>query len=329
MTKDIPNIFSYATSELSQDAMIAWLLQWASPEYGEADPDLHRTGKEFVRLLAGKSDDFHIESVDVGRQWENIDIWAEINDNTVLIIEDKTGTTIHDDQLERYKISVKREYSGKRTDLCYAYVKTSEEPRSVLMSIEQSGFKTISRAEILRCLNGYRGNDTLMVSYRKHLQGIEDSVMSYKTLPEKKWGWNAWQGFYKELESRVDIDSWGYVANPSGGFLGAWWHFIDEKDCTMYLQLEQGKLCFKISYEGEGDRSEVRFREHIKLMKLAQGRFPEIRRPDRFGTGTYMTIAVVDEESLFGNGPVNFDKLTTKLKEYETLVDNCCTSNVG
>ena len=44
MTKDIPNIFSYATSELSQDAMIAWLLQWASPEYGEADPDLHRTG---------------------------------------------------------------------------------------------------------------------------------------------------------------------------------------------------------------------------------------------------------------------------------------------
>ena len=329
MTKDIPNIFSYATSELSQDAMIAWLLQWASPEYGEADPDLHRTGKEFVRLLAGKSDDFHIESVDVGRQWENIDIWAEINDNTFLIIEDKTGTTIHDDQLERYKISVKREYSGKRTDLCYAYVKTSEEPRSVLMSIEQSGFKTISRAEILRCLNGYRGNDTLMVSYRKHLQGIEDSVMSYKTLPEKKWGWNAWQGFYKELESRVDIDSWGYVANPSGGFLGAWWHFIDAKDCTMYLQLEQGKLCFKISYEGEGDRSEVRFREHIKLMKLAQGRFPEIRRPDRFGTGTYMTIAVVDEESLFGNGPVNFDKLTTKLKEYETLVDNCSTSNVG
>lgn len=329
MTKDIPNIFSYATSELSQDAMIAWLLQWASPEYGEADPDLHRTGKEFVRLLAGKGDDFHIESVDVGRQWENIDIWAEINDNTFLIIEDKTGTTIHDDQLERYKISVKREYSGKRTDLCYAYVKTSEEPRSVLISIEQSGFKTISRADILRCLNGYRGNDTLMVSYRKHLQGIEDSVMSYETLPEKKWGWNAWQGFYKELESRVDIDSWGYVANPSGGFLGAWWHFIDAKDCTIYLQFEQGKLCFKISYEGEGDRSEVRYREHVKLMKLAQGRFPEIRRPDRFGTGTYMTIAVVDEESLFGNGPVNFDKLTTKLKEYETLVDNCCTSNVG
>lgn len=323
MTKDSPNIFSYATSELSQDAMFAWLLQWASPECAEADVNLHHIGQKFVRLLIGKDESFLINSIDVGRQWENIDVWAEINDDTFLVIEDKTGTSVHDDQLERYKASVVREYNGKRTNLCYAYVKTSEEPRSVLMSIEQSGFKTISRADILKCLNGYCGNDTLLVSYRKHLQGIEDSVMSYKTLPEKKWGWNAWQGFYKELESRVDIDSWSYVSNPSGGFLGAWWHFIDAKDCTMYLQFEQGKLCFKISYEGEGDRSEVRNREHFKLMELAKGRFPEIRRPDRFGTGMYMTIAVVDEYTLFGEGLVEFEELTHKLNKYESLVDEC------
>lgn len=323
MKKDIPNIFSYAASELSQDAIFAWLLQWASPEYADVDPDLHRTGREFVRLLAGKGDDFLIDGIDVGRQWENIDVWAEINDNTFLIIEDKTGTSVHDNQLERYKASVEREYLGKRTDLCYAYVKTSEVPRSVLMSIEQSGFKTISRADILKCLNGYCGNDTLLVSYRKHLQGIEDSVMSYKTLPEKKWGWNAWQGFYKELESRVDIDSWSYVANPSGGFLGAWWHFIEKGDCTMYLQFEQGKLCFKISYEGDGDRSEVRSRAHSKILEFARGRYPEIHRPDRFGNGTYMTIAVVDEGSLFGEGLVDLDALASKLREYETLIDEC------
>ena len=147
--------------------------------------------------------------------------------------------------------------------------------------------------------------------------------MSYKTLPEKKWGWDAWQGFYKELESRVDIDSWSYVANPSGGFLGAWWHFIDAKDCTMYLQFEQGKLCFMISYEGERDKSVVRNREHVKLMALAKVRFPEIRRPDRFGTGMYMTIAVVDEDTLFGEGLVEFEELTHKLNKYESLVDEC------
>ena len=174
-------------------------------------------------------------------------------------------------------------------------------------------------------MDGYQGDDTLLVSYRDHLSKIEESVNSYKVLPEREWGWNAWKGFYKELELRVGIDSWGYVSNPSGGFLGAWWHFMEIGDCELYLQFEQGKLCFKISYEGEEDRSEVRYRHYSRLIAIAHDRFPEIRRPDRFGTGTYMTIAVVDERVLFGDGPVDFDLLEEKLKRYESLVDNYCS----
>lgn len=324
MRKKTPNIFSFATSELSQDAMFAWLISWSAPEYAAADPELHRIGQNFVRLLAGKESDFKIACVDVGRQWENIDIWAEINDNTFLIVEDKTGTSIHDDQLERYKASVEKEYAGKRTDLCYAYVKTAEEPGSVLKSIEQYGFRTINRAAILKCLEDYKGADSLLISYREHLREIDARVNSFRSLPEKEWGWDAWQGFYKELESRVDIDSWSYIANPAGGFLGAWWHFVEEGDCTMYLQFEQGKLCFKISYEGEEDRSEVRYRQYSRLLAIAHDRFPEIRRPDRFGTGTYMTIAVVDERIVFGEGLLNMDVLVSRLIQYETLIDECC-----
>lgn len=324
MGKKYPNIFSYATSELSQDAMFAWLLMWSAPEYAESDHELHRIGKQFVWLLTGKDACYPIESIKVGRQWEGIDIWAEINEGAVLIIEDKTGTSVHDDQLRRYMASVEREYAGKRSDLCFAYVKTGEEPYSVLKGIEQSGFKTVTRGDILNCLEEYHGSDTLLVSYREHLRKIDASVSSFRTLPEREWGWDAWQGFYKELELRVGIDSWGYVANPSGGFLGAWWHFVEIGDCEMYLQFEQGKLCFKISYEGDGDRSEIRYRHYTRLMAIAHDRFPEIRRPDRFGTGTYMTIAVVDECVLFGDGPVDFDLLVEKLKRYESLVDNYC-----
>ena len=91
----------------------------------------------------------------------------------------------------------------------------------MLASIEQSGFKVVCRQDILACLNKYNGTDTLLLSYLDHLQKLEDSVMSYKQLPEKQWGWFAWQGFYKELERRISLDSWSYVANPSGGFLGA------------------------------------------------------------------------------------------------------------
>ena len=96
----------------------------------------------------------------------------------------------------------------------------------------------------------------------------------------------------------------------------------------MYLQFEQGKLCFKISYEGEENFSEVRYRNYSKLMALAKDQYPEIRRPNRFGVSTYMTIAAVDEVSIFGGGLVNFAELTYKLQQYEKLIDECCNSKV-
>ncbi|MBB1077961.1 hypothetical protein HUU62_26545 [Rhodoferax sp. 4810] len=46
MTK--PNLFSYATSELSQDAFICWLLSWITPEIREYDKNIHEL---FVNLL--------------------------------------------------------------------------------------------------------------------------------------------------------------------------------------------------------------------------------------------------------------------------------------
>lgn len=321
MKQKVPNIFSFATSELSQDAMFCWLLQWASPKYADTDPSLHKLGQEFVRLLSGKEQDFEISSIDVGRQWENIDIWAEINDDTFLLVEDKTGTTIHGGQLSRYKSSAEKEYGGKRSDLRLTYVKTGNEPLAVLRKVRQAGYRTVCRDEILKCLSEYEGSNQLVISYREHLQILEDATSSFKILPERKWGWNAWQGFYMELEKLLDIKSWDYVANPSGGFLGAWWHFVDVGDVSIYLQFEQGKLCFKIAYEGDENRSQVRDKFHSLLMSRVKDNFPEIHRPTRFGAGTYMTIAVVDEEDIFGEGVLNLEDVVNKLKRYEGLLD--------
>lgn len=39
--QNLPNLFDIATSELSQDAFITWLLRWASPEFAQADAALH------------------------------------------------------------------------------------------------------------------------------------------------------------------------------------------------------------------------------------------------------------------------------------------------
>lgn len=321
---NVPNIFSFATSELSQDAMFSWIIQWSDPKYKNKDHSLHEVACAFVRLLIGQSD-FLIEKIQVGRQWQNIDIWAEINENSILIIEDKTNTSIHDDQLERYKSVVEEEYNGKLIQQFFVYVKTGNEPLSTLKEIERKGYRTISRIDIIKCLENYNGNNYLLTNYVNHLKEIENETQSFSILPVDQWNWYAWQGFYKELETRLTLTSWDYVANPAGGFLGAWWHFTPIKDGDMYLQFEEKKLCFKIYYEGELNRSDVRWEMHNRLMSIARDRnHSEISKPARFGAGLYMTIAVVDSHYLFGDSIVDIDELVRKLLVYQELIDICC-----
>ena len=327
LAKNNPNIFSYATSELSQDAMFAWLMQWSAPSNKDNDKQLNDIANDFVKMLIGDKQ-YSVNTIEVGRQWQNIDLWAEINDDTFLIIEDKTNTSIHDEQLERYKSIVEKEYKGKRNKLFFVYIKTGNEPLSVLKEIESKGYRTVSRLDIINCLNQYQGNNTLLLNYLEHLKKIEEETQSFLKLPVNRWGWYAWQGFYKELEKWLNLDSWDYVANRAGGFLGAWWHFTHIPDGEMYLQFEEKKLCFKIHYQGNRDRSEVRWEQHNKLMAIANAKnHSEIVKPSRFGAGKYMTIAVVDPDYLFGIEQVDFNSLISKLYDYQQLIDICCKNN--
>ena len=98
-----PNIFKLATKELSQDGFFTWLIQWADNTYIQHNQQLNETAKDFVRLLLDETSDYQIKKVEAGRQWNNIDIWAEVNDEYAIIIEDKTNTGEHSEQLERYK----------------------------------------------------------------------------------------------------------------------------------------------------------------------------------------------------------------------------------
>ena len=49
-----PSLFKFASSELSQDAFICWLLSWASPENKDKDPGLHNCGLELIKAFFEK-----------------------------------------------------------------------------------------------------------------------------------------------------------------------------------------------------------------------------------------------------------------------------------
>ena len=111
-----PNIFHYATKELSQDAMICWLIAWAGRNEEACDDEeqkaLRACGRQFVQALLNHKRNTQIQfsgniETEIHQQDKSIDILARITDSAtgnqhVLLIEDKTGTGDHGDQLERY-----------------------------------------------------------------------------------------------------------------------------------------------------------------------------------------------------------------------------------
>ena len=136
-----PNIFDIATKELNQDAFIAWLLQWAEPANKQFDEHLNLCGQEFVRRLISTQHQQSISTIsktEVGRQWKNIDVWAKVyttEGNYLIIIEDKTFTSEHSNQLLKYKKSGEDFCLKNDFKLVCIYLKTGSEPEKDRKSV--------------------------------------------------------------------------------------------------------------------------------------------------------------------------------------------------
>ncbi len=322
-----PNIFRIATKELSQDGFFTWLLQWGAPENEKHNSGLFNSAQSFIKLLLSKQ---NIENVEVnkvvaGRQWEKIDNWAEINNEYLIIIEDKTFTGEHSNQLEKYKKTATDWCEKNNYKLVCIYLKTGVESKSALDKITNKGFQIIDRKELITFFSKNVVSNDIYNEFVENLNQLESSINSFESLPLSKWHWYSWQGFYQFLDSNLKVSDWQYVANPSGGFLGLWWHFLSWKDYYVYLQIEQGNLCFKIGevYENHSSVRNEWFSillKHIKTEKMS-----EIEKPSRFGSGTYMTVGLVSRKNWLGADDSMLDKeqVIRNLKKYEDFLSNC------
>jgi hypothetical protein len=138
--------------------------------------------------------------------------------------------------------------------------------------------------------------NAIFLDFLEHLEELEEAVQSYSNRPIGDWSWESWKGFYKQLQLEILGLGWDYVPNQSGGFLGAWWHSKKWQDCDVYLQIEQGPLCFKISVPDKSRASDMRDGLHKELMEATKRLTQSLplKRPKRFGSGWTMTVAVVE-----------------------------------
>lgn len=327
--KKRPNIFDYATSELSQDAFLTWLIQWADKDYRETDSPLNACAVSFVQELLGKDNFFAVESVEAGRQWNNIDVWALVNNKYFLVIEDKKGTKEHSDQLNRYSERSKKHYEKSDIEIKLVYFKMEEQGK--YSEIKQAGFSLFQRSKMLSILADYinsteqsKQND-IIVDYYRNLDNLDKKIKSYLTKPLNEWYWYSWQGFYSELQKHIN-GNWEYVSNAAGGFLGFWWNWhyskIDGKEFEYYLQLEQDRLVFKLYAYKENERREIRefYRRHLykkaKELNISISQFGRL--------GAYMGVAILkdDYRLTYENGLLDFQATVENIKRIMKLIND-------
>lgn len=328
MNSKTPNLFEFATSELSQDAFLCWLIKWSEPVYSNSNPKLHEFAVCFVRALLGFNEDFTINSVEVGRQWERIDVWALINKKHIIIIEDKIGTAEHSGQLDRYYKIAKDYYQDTEIEITPVYYKMIEQGK--YSNIEKAGYKVFDRSQMLNILTSHieapnsEIHSDIIRDYFRHLCDLDAKINSYKTLQLEQWHWFSWIGFYAELQKHIDA-TWEYVPNQSGGFLGFWWHWNshthNNNKFDFYLQLEQSSFVFKQYCHNPDMRLEQRDFYRKYLYAKAKDHQIPIHQFGRIGQWMGVARLNSDYRKVDNNGLLDFNLTIETLLKMQHLVD--------
>ena len=107
------NIFDFATKELSQDAVICWMLNWV--KYPESE--LFELGKDMFALLGEKEINVN-QKITIKTQFKKADIVVVLHgERRIIIIEDKVYSTEHDNQIDLYKKTISDSEVQKELDV--------------------------------------------------------------------------------------------------------------------------------------------------------------------------------------------------------------------
>lgn len=315
-----PNLFSFATSELSQDAFICWLAAWADSALQTQNEPLHATATAFLdRLLeVGKGPKVsEYRSIAIERQENRIDVLLVVNGDIAIIIEDKTNTKDHSDQLPRYKKALATKFSENR--IAAIYLKTGDQ--CDYGNAEQAGYGCFLRRDFLEIFGKGKAlgiTSDIFTDFCRYLQGIEEAVQSFATVQVRQWKRPQWKGFFITLKEKLGDGDWDNRGHGGGGSLTFRWYCCPDK----YLGLHEDELGFRIAVTDES-LQEAKWSEWSRML-LAKNDTTGIRiKPSRFKPGTRMKVAVLngDYRQLQPDGRLDLDRTLETIRMAKALMD--------
>ncbi|NRD22706.1 PD-(D/E)XK nuclease family protein [Winogradskyella litoriviva] len=228
-----PNIFNYATSELSQDAFIAWLLSWSDAKYKAVNEPLHQLSLKFLEsLLTKQSIQLNeISDLKIKTQFHKIDVFVSFimdSKSYGVIIEDKVHTIEHNNQLARYVNKVKE--LNSETIIVPIYFKTGYQVN--LTRVKENKYHHYTVKDLLKVLKkdnvAQISNDVLtqyhgyILEKEKEYDNADEDANAYVTAPLKDWNWWTCSRFFHEYKNHFNA-GWGSVGNKREALLAFWY----------------------------------------------------------------------------------------------------------
>lgn len=130
------------------DFFMSWTIRCADEIHQNGNKKVYENSRKIVCKLLGLefTDIQKFSNIKVWKQHKNIDLWVELDVNdekSAIIIEDKMYSTIHSNQLERYKEIVDNYYAERSIkEIAYVLLRPDYELEDQDKEIiEESGFK--------------------------------------------------------------------------------------------------------------------------------------------------------------------------------------------
>lgn len=337
-----PNIFSIATSELSQDAFLTWFMLWADSSYRSVNPYLHEQAHRFIRWLHERAGVQlpPYTCVALKRQFKRSDVFVTLSSvgqlDHHILIEDKTFTRDSNDQINRYIKAVRA--AGIVGVVVPVYLKSwLEEPQEIVPGLARIYLPDL--ASFVEAIDLKRANSEILSNWSEHILARHASTECYKEYPVNMWQWDQWHGFFNALTHHPFIlplePGFGYVPNQSGGFIGCWmgWEEHPEVDQT-YLQIDaypekSVRMTFRLGAKSGNKVSGAQAHAMFDaISKLSKGHGCRVKPSMRFQPGKSSCFAILDEHIIaerFEGMPDMEQAVQTVLKSH-ALLKECSAS---
>lgn len=268
------------------------------------------------------------------------DLQVVMDNDTNVWIEIKIDSTLENDQKCRQLDFIKTQPKDRLCYMLLGYSACFLNQYTLIGELKEQlkcpsdGFAVVTASEIIHYLQdsrilqeiGIKTRDMrdLVICYRDALHELNRRTSEYHLKSSDNWNDADWIGFFAECRRRcpsMESAGSGYVYRASGGFIGCWWSFVrlnDEPEVDIYLQFEYRRLCFKISCNSKDARGDMRNEVSRLLLDEAAGSNIAVSRPQHFGRGWSMTVAVCDNPII--SGQVDWDSIAKSISAAERLI---------